>query len=49
MKSSPGTEAGAPVVPRSAGSLIYTTLLSIPVTGLLMWALSASWLQEYWS
>lgn len=44
-----GTEAGAPITPRLGRSLIYTTLLSIPVTGLLMWALSASWLQQYWS
>ena len=45
----PGSEPGAPVAPRWWQRVLYTTLLSIPMTGLLMWALSSPWLQEYWS
>jgi predicted secreted protein len=44
-----GTDPGAPVAPRWWQRVLYTTLLSIPMTGLLMWALSSPWLQEYWS
>ena len=36
----PGTEPGAPVSPRWWRRVLYTTLLSIPMTAL--------WLQEYW-
>jgi predicted secreted protein len=45
----PGSEPGAPVAPRWWKRVLYTTLLSIPMTVLLMWALSSPWLQEYWS
>jgi len=45
----PGTDPGAPVAPRWWKRVLYTTLLSIPMTALLMWALSSPWLQEYWS
>lgn len=44
----PGTEPGAPVAPRWWRRVLYTTLLSIPMTALLLWALSNPWLQEYW-
>lgn len=45
----PGTDPGAPVVPRWWQRVLYTTLLSVPVTALLMWALSNPVLQEYWN
>ena len=45
----PGTEPGAPIAPRWWQRVLYTTLLSVPVTVLLMWALSTPWLQDYWS
>jgi predicted secreted protein len=45
----PGSEPGAPVAPRWWRRVLYTTLLSIPVTLLLLWALSSPWLREYWS
>ena len=44
-----GTERGAPLNPMWWRRVLWTTLLSIPVTGILMWMLSAQWLQEYWS
>jgi hypothetical protein len=37
------------VAPKWRRRVLYTTLLSIPVTALLMWALSSPLLQEYWS
>jgi len=44
----PGTDPGAPVHPKWWQRALATTLLSIPVTGLLYWALSNPVLQEYW-
>jgi predicted secreted protein len=44
-----GTERGAPMAPMWWRRVLWTTLLSIPVTAILLWALSAQWLQEYWS
>jgi predicted secreted protein len=44
-----GTDPGAPIAPRWGQRVLYTTLLSLPVTAILLWALSSSWLQEYWS
>jgi len=43
-----GTERGAPAVFRIWPKLLVTTLLAGVVTGLLLWGLSAQWLQEYW-
>jgi predicted secreted protein len=45
----PGSEPGAPTTPRWLQRVLYTTLLSIPVTALVLWALSSPLLQEYWS
>jgi predicted secreted protein len=44
-----GSEPGAPTTPRWWRRVLHTTLLSIPVTALLLWALSNPVLQEYWS
>ena len=44
-----GSEAGAPVRPMWWRRVLWTTLLSIPMTALLLWALSNPVLQEYWS
>jgi len=44
-----GTERGAPLQPMWWKRVLWTTLLSIPVTALLLWGLSAGWLQRYWS
>ena len=44
-----GTERGAPLNPMWWKRVLWTTLLSIPVTGLLLWATTAGWLQRYWS
>ena len=44
----PGSDPGAPVRPMWLWRVLWTTLLSIPVTALLLWAVSADWLQEYW-
>jgi predicted secreted protein len=44
-----GTEPGAPILPRWGRRVLCTTLLSIPVTALLMWALTSPLLQQYWS
>ncbi|MEP7240967.1 MAG: DUF1467 family protein [Devosia sp.] len=44
-----GTERGAPLVPRLWRRALWTTLLSIPITALLLWALSNPLLQQYWS
>ncbi|HEX4297144.1 MAG TPA: DUF1467 family protein [Devosia sp.] len=43
-----GTERGAPINPLWGRRVLWTTLLSIPVTGLLMWALTAPILASYW-
>lgn len=43
-----GTERGAPAILRLWPKLLITTLLALVVTGLLLWGLSAEWLQEYW-
>ena len=45
----PGTDPGAPVKVMWWWRVLWTTLLSIPLTGLLMWAVSADWLQKYWN
>jgi predicted secreted protein len=44
-----GSDPGAPVLPMWGRRILITTLLSVPVTALLLWALSSPWLQEYWS
>lgn len=44
-----GTERGAPAILRLWPRLLWTTLLAIPVTALLMWLLSSDWLIRYWS
>lgn len=44
-----GTERGAPALFRFGPKLLWTTLLSIPFTALLMWGLSSDWLIKYWS
>jgi predicted secreted protein len=44
-----GTERGAPERPMIWRRIAWTTLLSIPVTAILLWMLSAQWLQQYWS
>lgn len=44
-----GTDPGAPVAPMWWRRVLWTTLLSIPVTALLLWAVSNPTLQEYWS
>ncbi len=44
-----GTERGAPSLFRFWPKLLWTTGLSIPLTGLLMWLLSTDWLIRYWS
>lgn len=43
-----GTEPGAPVRARLGRIALITTALSIPFTAVLMWLLSAQWLQDYW-
>lgn len=43
-----GTEPGAPSIFRIWPKLVVTTLLAVVVTALLLWGLSAEWLQEYW-
>jgi len=44
-----GTERGAPAgIFRLWPKLLITTLLAAVVTGLLLWGLTAPWLQEYW-
>jgi len=43
-----GTERGAPVINRMWRTIIWTTLLSVPFTALLLWGLSSPWLREYW-
>lgn len=44
-----GSEPGAPVAPMWWRRFAITTLVSIPVTALLMWGLSNPTLQQYWS
>lgn len=44
-----GTERGAPAgILRLWPKLLATTVLAAVVTGLLLWGLTAPWLQEYW-
>jgi predicted secreted protein len=43
-----GTDPGAPASFRFWPKLIWTTLLSIPVTALLLFALDTPWLKAYW-
>jgi predicted secreted protein len=44
-----GTERGAPAgIFRLWPKLLITTVLAAVVTGLLLWGLTAPWLQEYW-
>ncbi len=44
-----GTEPGAPVAPRWGRRFLITTLAAIPMTLLVLWALSNPLIQEYWS
>ncbi|WP_055049215.1 DUF1467 family protein [Devosia sp. A16] len=44
-----GTERGAPAgILRLWPKLLATTVLAAVVTALLLWGLTAPWLQEYW-
>jgi predicted secreted protein len=43
-----GSERGAPALLRLWPKLLVTTVLAAVVTALLLWGLSAEWLQEYW-
>jgi len=43
-----GTERGAPVINLMWRTIIWTTLLSVPFTAVLLWGLSSPWLREYW-
>ena len=44
-----GTDPGAPAgILRLWPKLLITTLLSAVITALLLWGLSAQWLQDYW-
>jgi predicted secreted protein len=44
-----GTERGAPVTMRFWSKVLWTSLLSVPVTAILLWLVGNPWLQEYWS
>jgi predicted secreted protein len=44
-----GTERGAPLNPMWWKRGLWTTLLSIPVTALILWGVSNPTLQQYWS
>ena len=44
-----GTERGAPSITRLWPKLLATTVLAGIVTALLLWGLTADWLQEYWN
>lgn len=44
-----GTEKGAPSIARLWPKLLVTTVLAAVVSALLIWGLSAEWLQEYWN
>jgi predicted secreted protein len=44
-----GTERGAPLNPMWWRRVFWTTLVSIPITALLLWAISNPILQRYWS
>lgn len=44
-----GTDPGAPAgILRLWPKLLITTALAAVITGLLLWGLTAEWLQEYW-
>ncbi len=44
-----GTERGAPAgLFRLWPKLMWTTILSVPFTALLLWVLSTPWLVRYW-
>jgi predicted secreted protein len=44
-----GSEPGAPVAPKLLRRILYTSLLSAALTGLLFWGLGSPLLQQYWS
>ena len=44
-----GTERGAPVTVMWWRRVLWTTLLSIPMTALILWLVSNPVLQRYWS
>lgn len=44
-----GTERGAPEQPMWWRRVLWTTLLSIPMTALILWLVSNPVLQRYWS
>jgi len=43
-----GTERGSPEQPMWWRRVLWTTLLSIPMTGLVLWLVSNPVLQRYW-
>ena len=45
----PGTEPGAPVVPRLGRKMAVTSVLALGLTALLVWGLENPALQAYWS
>ncbi len=45
----PGTEPGAPVVPRLGRKMAATSVLALGLTALLLWGLENPALQAYWS
>jgi len=44
-----GNRARRAIAPKLWRRALYTTLLSIPVTALLLWAIGNPTLQQYWS
>ncbi|WP_172123310.1 MULTISPECIES: DUF1467 family protein [unclassified Devosia] len=45
----PGTEPGAPAVPRLLRKVIVATLLAAVVTPLLLWGVNNGILHDYWN
>lgn len=44
----PGTEPGAPVMPKLWTKMAITSVIAAVATGLLFWGLSQPLIQEYW-
>jgi len=45
----PGTEPGAPAVPRLLRKVLVATLLAAVVTPLLLWGVNHGILHDYWN
>lgn len=45
----PGTEPGAPAVPRLLRKVVTATLLAAVVTPLLLWGVNSGILHDYWN